>query len=190
MSRGAGLGPVQRWREAWLRRRMPRPGREAPDFTLPLAGTGDEFLRLRDLRGRPLVLLFFPFAFSPGCCNEIEDFTARYPDFASRGAQVVGISTDSPYALRAWADRYQVPFPLASDYNRRVIRRYGVAISRWGLGDFADRAVFVLDERGVVRWVWRAPDLGYLPDPDQVLAHLPDPPGDRPGPAGHRPGRR
>ena len=154
---------------------MPRPGQPAPSFNLPLAGTGDQHLRLEDLRGRPVVLLFFPFAFSPGCCNEIEAFTARYPDFARQRAEVVGISTDSPYALQAWAERYRVPFPLASDYNRRVIRRYGVAISRWGLEQFADRAVFVLDQRGRVRWTWRAPDLGYLPDPAQVLAHLPRP---------------
>ncbi|HEY8488820.1 MAG TPA: peroxiredoxin [Thermaerobacter sp.] len=168
-------GLWQRGREAWLRFRMPRPGRPAPDFALPLAGTGDRRLRLADLRGRPAVLLFFPFAFSPGCCNEIEAFTARYADFARRGAEVVGISTDSPFTLEAWAERYQVPFPLASDYNRRVIRRYGVAIARWGLGEFADRAVFVLDPGGILRWTWRAPDLGYLPDPAEVLAHLPDP---------------
>lgn len=174
-------GQLQRWREAWLRRRMPRPGQRAPDFVLPLAGTGDRQLRLAQLRGRPVVLLFFPFAFSPGCCNEIEEFTARYGDFARRGAQLVGISTDSPFALQAWADRYQVPFPLVSDYNRRVIRRYGVAISRWGLEAFADRAVFVLDGAGVVRWRWRAPDLGYLPNPQEVVAQLPDPGPEAPG---------
>ena len=165
-------GLADRLRERWLRRRMPRPGQPAPDFDLPLAGVGDRRLRLRDLLGRPVVLLFFPFAFSPGCCNEVEAFTAHYDAFAARGAEVVGISTDSPFALQAWAERYRVPFPLASDYNRRVIRTYGVAIVRWGLGPFADRAVFVLDERGLVRWTWRAPDLGYLPDPREVLDHL------------------
>lgn len=163
---------IQHWFEAWAKRRMPKPGSPAPDFDLPKAGVGDERLRLSDLRGRPVVLLFFPFAFSPGCCNEIETFTQHYPEFAARGAEIVGISVDSPFALQAWAKQYGVPFPLVSDFNRRVIRRYGVSISRWGLEGFADRAVFVLDAEGVVRWSWRAPDLGYLPEPVEVLTHV------------------
>lgn len=163
---------IRQWFEALAGRRMPKPGTPAPDFDLPKAGVGDEHLRLSDLRGRPVVLLFFPFAFSPGCCNEIETFTRHYPDFAGRGAEIVGISVDSPFTLRAWAEKYAVPFPMVSDFNRRVIRRYGVAISRWGLEGFADRAVFLVDSDGVVQWSWRAPDLGYLPEPADVLARL------------------
>lgn len=150
-----------------------KPGHRAPDFTLPLAGTGDQTLRLSEqLRRGPVVLLFFPFAFSPGCGQELADFEAQREAFERQGSTILGVSVDSPFVLRALAEHLSVTFPLLSDFNRTVCRRYGVLLRRWGLNGFANRAVFLIDPPGRIRWCWTAPDLGILPDPAKVFTIL------------------
>lgn len=151
--------------------RPPREGDRAPDFALPAAGGVDRRVTLGDLvRDGPALLLFFPFAFSPGCGNELRDFDRRRERFAALGCSLAGISVDSPFALRAFAEHLGLGFPLLSDFNREACRRYGLLADRWGLRGFADRAVFLVSPQRRILWAWRAPDPGVLPDPDEALA--------------------
>ncbi|HEY8449723.1 MAG TPA: redoxin domain-containing protein, partial [Bacillota bacterium] len=90
-----------------------RVGSLAPDFELPTAGTGDVKLRLSQLFHQGwVVLLFFPFSFSPACTQELATFQALLPRFTSLGATVVAVSVDSPFVLRAFAERLGITFPL------------------------------------------------------------------------------
>lgn len=152
---------------------VPRVGARAPDFQLPMAGIGDDGYRLSEqLKNGPVVLLFYPFAFSPGCGSELADFQQHLPAFRSQGYQVSGISVDSPFAQHAFADQLKLGFPLLSDFNRRVSRRYGVLINRWGLRGFANRSVVAVGCDGRVSYRWDAPDLGILPAPAAVIKAL------------------
>jgi peroxiredoxin len=100
----------------------------------------------------PVVLAFFPAAFSSVCQNEMCTFRDSIATLGSAKAQVFGISTDTFFALKAWADQQRLNFPLLSDYNKDVIDRYGVSNPDMiGLKNIAKRAVFVIDRQGIVR---------------------------------------
>lgn len=95
----------------------------APDFTLPTAdGTK---IRLADLRGRGVVVFFFPAAMTPGCTLEAQDFEVLHPELAAAGYEVVGISPDTPEKLAAFAAQSHLTYPLASDVDRTVLVAYG-----------------------------------------------------------------
>jgi peroxiredoxin len=128
-------------------------GSIAPDFTLP--NQDREPVTLSQQRGRPIVLAFFPAAFSSVCQKELctfRDSLARLDKLNRMNVQIYGISVDTFFALKAFADQQHLTFPLLSDFNKQVIRDYGVFNEDMiGLKGIAKRAVFVLDKNGVVR---------------------------------------
>ena len=120
-------------------------GEEAPDFEAP-TGAGAK-LRLSDLRGRPVLLYFYPKAGSFGCTRESREFARVYPTFRDRGVEIVGVSVDLPDALHRFADECELPFPLVSDSDRAISRRYGVL----GALGYARRVTFLLGADGRVQ---------------------------------------
>ena len=126
-------------------------GSTAPDFTL--VNQDREPVTLRDeLKKGPVVLAFFPGAFSGTCTKEMCTLRDDLGSLKKLNATVLGISTDTFFALKAWQDQQRPGFPLLSDYNKDVITAYGVVNPDMiGLKNIAKRAVFVLDRSGVVR---------------------------------------
>src|SRR5207237_10854401 len=103
-------------------------------------------------KGKPVVLACFPAAFSPVCEKELCTFRDSMAQLSKAKAQVLGISTDTFFALKAFSDQQKYNFPLLSDYNKQVIRDYGVFNEDMiGLKGISKRAVFVIDKDGVVR---------------------------------------
>jgi glutaredoxin-dependent peroxiredoxin len=126
-------------------------GAKAPDFTLP--NQDREAVTLSEqLKSGPVVLAFFPAAFSSVCTTEMCTFRDSAGELNTVGAKVLGVSVDSFFALKAWADAEKLTFPLLSDFNKTVIRQYDVVNPDMiGLKDISKRAVFVIDRGGVVR---------------------------------------
>jgi peroxiredoxin len=127
-------------------------GSKAPDFSL--VNQNRESVTLsRELGKGPVVLAFFPGAFSGTCTKEFCTLRDSMANFKSVNATVLGISTDTFFALKAWDDHQKLGFPLLSDYNKEVIGQYGVINPDMvGLKNIAKRAVFVLDKAGIVRY--------------------------------------
>jgi glutaredoxin-dependent peroxiredoxin len=126
-------------------------GAAAPDFTLPDQDRQPVTLSAQLTKG-PVLLAFLPGAFSGTCTTEVCTLRDALPEFRKANVQVLGISTDTFFALTAWADAQQPGFPLLSDYNKEVIRLYGVVNPDMiGLKDIAKRAVFLIDPSGIVR---------------------------------------
>ena len=147
-------------------------GSKAPDFTLMDQDRKPVTLSSAVQNG-PVVLAFFPAAFSATCQSELCTFRDSIATLGAEKAQVLGISTDTFFALKAWADQQHFNFPLLSDYNKDVIRSYGVVNPDMiGLKDIAKRAVFVIDTQGVVRHREVLDDARNEPDYDQVRAAL------------------
>ncbi|MEZ5189837.1 MAG: peroxiredoxin [Schumannella sp.] len=122
---------------------------QAPDFDL--ANQFGEHVRLSDYRSvRPVVLVFFPLAFSSNCTGELCDLRDNIAMFRSQGVELIGISVDSKAALRAWAEQEGYDFTLLADFwpHGAVAREYGVFLENKG---FANRATFVIDAGGVIR---------------------------------------
>ncbi len=128
----------------------PLVGELAPDFNLR-----DQFgqeHRLSDLRGRSLVVLvFFPFAFTPVCTGELGEISADGATFASEEVRTYGISCDPVASLKAFAEQQRIDVPLLSDFwpHGEVARAYGVFLRERG---FANRGTFIVDREGILRW--------------------------------------
>jgi len=127
-------------------------GSKAPDFTL--VNQDRETVTLsRELGRGNVVLAFFPGAFSGTCTKEFCNLRDAMSSFRSVNAKVLGISTDTFFALKGWDDQQKLGFPLLSDYNKEVIHKYGVVNPDMiGLKNIAKRAVFVIDGSGTVRY--------------------------------------
>ena len=146
-------------------------GAQAPDFTL--MNQEREPVTLSNLKGRPVVLAFFPAAFSSVCTKELCTFRDSLSRLNQAKAQVLGISVDTFFALKAFGDQQLLSFPLLSDFNKQVIRDYGVFNEDMiGLKGIAKRAVFVLDKQGVVRHREVLEDARNEPDYDKVFQTL------------------
>lgn len=129
-------------------------GQQAPDAVLV---SGDrKQVKVSDFRGKPLVLAFFPAAFTGVCTREMGHFRDQLSRFASLGAQVVGISADTPFVQAEFARQNKLTFPLLSDFNRQAMKAYGVYDGNFlGLLDgIAKRSVFVLNAKGTVVYAW------------------------------------
>ena len=125
-------------------------GSTAPDFTL--TDQDRQAVTLSAQRGTPVVLAFFPAAFSSVCTKELCTFRDQLGRLNDAKAQVYGISVDTFFTLKAFQDAQHLTFPLLSDFNKQVIRDYGVYNEDMiGLKGIAKRAVFVIDKEGVVR---------------------------------------
>ncbi|EJN60520.1 redoxin domain-containing protein [Halogranum rubrum] len=151
---------------------MPSTGDEAPDFTNKVAnGDVEEFTLSEHTGDGPVVLAFFPGAFTPPCSNEMIALEEHLGDFEDAGASVYGVSADSPFSLNAFRDEHDLSFPLVSDMNRETIREYGLEtdIADLGLYGVANRAVYVLDSEGTVTYEWVADSPENEPDYDELV---------------------
>ena len=149
-------------------------GTQAPDFTLMDQDRKPVTLSAA-LAAGPVVLAFFPAAFSSVCQTEMCTFRDSIATLESAKAQVLGVSTDTFFTLKAWADQQRFGFRLLSDYNKDVIRRYDVVNPDMiGLKDIARRAVFVIDGQGIVRHREVLDDARNEPDYDKVRKVLAD----------------
>ncbi|MEN3027411.1 MAG: peroxiredoxin [Chlorobiota bacterium] len=147
-------------------------GQKAPDFQLV-----DTELCPRSLQeflgdGKPVVLAFFPGAFTGVCTKEMCTFRDSFSRLREANANLVAISVDGPFANKAFAVENNLPFPVLSDYNREVVRLYNVYHEDFaGLKGYtaAKRAVFVLDETGTVRYRWVTENPAIEPPYEEVL---------------------
>jgi peroxiredoxin len=143
-------------------------GAKAPDFTLPNQDREPVTLSAALAKG-PAVLAFFPAAFSSVCTKEMCTFRDSMAELGALSAQVLGISVDTFFANKAFADSQQLNFPLLSDFNKEVIAAYGVVNPDMiGLKNIAKRAVFVIDRGGVVRHAEVLEDARNEPDYGKV----------------------
>jgi glutaredoxin-dependent peroxiredoxin len=146
-------------------------GTMAPDFTL--VNQDRQPVTLSASRGRPVVLAFFPAAFSSTCTAELCTFNNRMSRLNAANAQVYGISVDTFFALKAFRDSQHLTFPLLSDFNKEVIRLYDVFFEDMiGLKGLAKRAVFVIDKDGIIRHRQVVEDARNEPDYEPVFTAL------------------
>lgn len=127
----------------------------APDFELP-ADDGST-VRLSDLRGRTVVLFFYPRADTPGCTTEACEFRDLYPDIETQGATVLGISPDTVAEVKKFRDKYDLPFRLLADSEHTVSELYGVWKEKSMFGKKymgVDRSTFVVDPEGRIASVY------------------------------------
>jgi peroxiredoxin len=147
-------------------------GAKAPDFTLPNQDREPVTLS-EQLKNGPVVLAFFPAAFSSVCTTEMCTFRDSAAELNKVHAKVLGVSVDTFFALKAWADAQKLDFPLLSDFNKTVVRQYDVVNPDMiGLKDIAKRAVFVIDRGGVVRYREVLDDARNEPDYGKVKQTL------------------
>ena len=152
-------------------------GAAAPDFTL--RSTPDQSVSLSQLRGRPVVLVFYPADWSPVCGDQVSLYNELLPEFRAYGAEILGISVDGVWCHSAFAHDRKLHFPLLADFEPKgeVARRYGVYEAADGI---CQRALFVIDADGIVRWRYVSP-IGINPGADGILDALEKLPHD----AGH-----
>jgi peroxiredoxin len=143
-------------------------GTPAPDFTLPSGP--DSKVHLADLRGKPVILVFYPADWSPVCGDELALFNEVLPEFQRHDAQLVGVSVDGVWCHRAYSDARHLNFPLLADFEPKgaVSRAYGAYRPQDG---FSERALFLIDRDGVVRWSHLSP-VDVNPGADGVLSAL------------------
>lgn len=145
-----------------------REGDVAPDFTLPMA-PGEEVDLDEHLGREPVVLLFFPLAFSPVCTTEMCTFADQWDGLQELDARIFAVSVDSPFVTARFREDEGIPFPVLSDFNREVSETYGVLYEELlGLHEVAKRAVFVVRDDGTVVYRWVTEDPGVEPDYDAV----------------------
>ena len=131
-------------------------GEEAPGFDLPADGGGR--VRLDDHNGRPLVLYFYPKDDTSGCTKEALAFAAAYDQFREAGAEVVGVSKDDVNSHDKFKAKHELPFPLASDEDGKVIESYGCWVEKSMYGRTymgTDRSTFLIDRHGRIAKSWR-----------------------------------
>jgi peroxiredoxin Q/BCP len=146
-------------------------GQQAPDFALQ-DDHGDE-VRLSALRGKPVVLYFYPKDDTPGCTVEACAFRDRRAEIAGHGATVLGVSPDGVKSHAAFRDKYSLNFPLLADPDHQVAEAYGAwrEKEQYGRRYFGiQRSTFVIDAAGIVKKAWRKVDVKT--HDDQVIAAL------------------
>ena len=144
-------------------------GQKAPDFVL--VDTERKPRSLSEFKGKKLILAFYPGAFTGVCTKELCTFRDSLGNLSGLGATVVGISVDTPFANKAFAEKNSLTFPLLSDYSREACKAYDVLFNDFaGLKGLtaAKRAVFVLDKEGVIRYRWISDDPKIEPNYDEV----------------------
>ncbi len=144
------------------------PGTPAPEFSLNVSP--DQKLSLSELRGRPVILAFYPADWSPVCGDEIAQFNEVLPEFQRSGAELVGISVDGVWCHEAYAQTRKIKFPLLADFEPKgaVSRTYGAFREQDG---FSERALYVIDKDGIIRWSYCSP-ISVNPGADGILSAL------------------
>jgi glutaredoxin-dependent peroxiredoxin len=149
-----------------------RIGQKVPDFSL-FDSEGRERKLSEFTQKGSVTVLFFPFAFSGVCDKEMCVFRDDLIEARSKAGNVVGISTDSVFTLKVFAETYNLGFPLLSDYNKKVIKAFDVVQDPWvdlGYRGVAKRAAFVIDRKGILRYRWISDDPGQEPPYHEVTA--------------------
>jgi peroxiredoxin len=145
-----------------------QPGTPAPEFTLKTED-GEEFTRA-DLLGQTTVLVFYPFAFSPVCTDQLNLYEEVLDDLAAQGARLYGVSCDSSWSQRAFREKLGVTIPQLSDFEPK-----GAATAAFGAlhpGGFPQRALVIVDPEGVVQWSYQAASPGDLPGANLIFDAL------------------
>jgi len=143
-------------------------GAMAPDFALNT--TPDQKISLKELRGKPVILVFYPADFSPVCSSEISLYNEVLPEFHKHGAEILGISVDGTWCHTAFAQHYKIKFPLLSDFEPKgaVAKKYNAYHNEMGL---CERALFLIDKNGKIAWSYLSP-IGENPGADGILEAL------------------
>lgn len=144
-------------------------GTQAPDFSLPDAN--ERKVSLSDFRGRNVVLAFYPLDWSPACSDQLSLYQGELDEFEKYNAQVLGVSVDSIYSHGAWAAVRGITFPLLADFHPKgeVAKHYDVMRQSDG---FSERALYVIDADGVIRYARVSPELPHIPDIYELLDAL------------------
>lgn len=139
---------------------IPQPNTQAPDFSLP--DTEGRPVKLSDYHGRNVALAFYPADWSPVCTSELALIQEVIEDIRDFNAEVLGVSVDSRWSHRAWAETQHLTFPLLSDFwpHGEASRLYGVFREADGI---SDRAMFFIDSAGILRDSWIAQDPAIAP---------------------------
>jgi len=144
------------------------PGSRAPDFTLPAAP--GKTVTLKELRGSPVILAFYPADWSPVCGDQMALYNQVLPEFQKHGARLVGISVDGPWCHQAFSESRKLRFPLLADFEPKgkVAKSYGVYREQDGT---TERALFVIDGDGTIVWSYCSP-INVNPGADGILDAL------------------
>ncbi len=135
---------------------MPDTGDKAPDFSAPTDNGGE--LKLSKLRGRKVILYFYPKDSTPGCTTEACGFRDALPDFSKIDAEIVGVSRDSVKRHNNFKAKYDLPFALVSDEDGKICEAYGVWVEKMNYARKymgIERSTFLIDEKGKIAQVWR-----------------------------------
>jgi peroxiredoxin len=143
-------------------------GTPAPDFSLHV--TPDQKLSLSELRGKPVVLAFYPADWSPVCGDQMALYNEILPEFQKYGAELVGISVDGVWCHAAFAEARHLHFPLAADFEPKgeIAKSYGAYREEDGV---TERALFVIDRSGVIAWSYCSP-IAINPGAEGILEAL------------------
>jgi peroxiredoxin len=144
------------------------PGTPAPEFCLHV--TPDQELALSELRGKPVILAYYPADWSPVCGDQMALYNEVLPEFQQFGAELLGVSVDGVWCHEAFAKDRNLHFPLLADFEPKggVARAYGVYREKEGI---CDRALFVIDKNGIIAWSFRSP-IAVNPGADGILDAL------------------
>lgn len=144
-------------------------GTPAPEFTL--RDQDGEEVSLSDFKGRKVLLVFYPFDFSPVCSDQLSLYQEVKPEIEAKGVTVLGVSVDSPYAHKAFQERLGLDTTLLSDFEPKgaVASAYGSYLD--GLG-FANRTLVLVDEEGQVAWTYESPNPGEFPGANVIFDAL------------------
>lgn len=145
-----------------------QPGQPAPDFSLP---THDkQTVKLSEQRGKNVVLLFFPAAFTSVCTAELCHARDNMEQYNKLNAQVYGISVDMPFSLAEFAKQQSLNFPLLSDFNKEASTAYGSIYPDWimGMRGVSKRSAFVIDKDGIVRYAEVLENAGEQPSFEKI----------------------
>ena len=146
---------------------VPTVGQTAPDFTL--ASTSGEKITLSALRGKPVLVAFFPLAFTSTCTAELCEMRDDHDQFAGRGVTILPISVDSVDSLKEYKAKYGMKVDLLSDFKREVSRAYGVLLED---AFFANRAYFLIDRDGIIRWAHVEEHPGLKRSDAEILSQI------------------
>ena len=143
-------------------------GTKAPNFNLHV--TPDQMLSFDELKGRPLILAFYPADWSPVCGDQLAVYNELLPEFRRHHAELVGISVDGVWCHEAYTQARHLHFPLLADFHPKgqVARSYGAYRENEGV---CERALFVIDRNGVIAWSYRSP-IAVNPGADGILEAL------------------
>lgn len=147
---------------------MLEPGASAPEFSLGTEA-GERFTE-QDLQGKTTVLVFYPFAFSPVCTDQLQIYEKELAQARAEGVEVYGVSCDSSWAQKAFREKLAVSIPQLSDFEPKgaVCKAFGVLHE----GGFPQRALIIVGPDGVLRWSYQAPSPADLPGAHMIVGGL------------------